>query len=379
MSTLVRGRRWASRPSTLDIAIAGLFVALTAAETFTVHDDREPWQHAVAMLALAGLAWRRIAPVTTAFVLVVADQVTNPAGRFSTVLALVLVSYTVGFETKGLRRYLGLALVLVPFVGASALRPSFEVSDLAAATAFIGGPWLVGVATAARAESSARAIARAERAEREQGRLAAEAVADERARIARELHDVVAHSLTVVTIQLQAVRRRLGEDHADEARDLAAAETVTREAMGEMRRLLGVLRGGGEGDLAPQPGLSELPTLVERLDTPRTRVRLAVEGDPGLLSPGMDLAVFRVAQEAITNATRHAHASAIDVRLGWSPSAVELEVCDDGVGIVGDPASGHGLVGMRERVALYGGELAIGPGEGTGLVVRARFPREVTR
>lgn len=364
------------RPPALDIGIAVLFVALTVAESLTMHDDRETWQHVVALAALVALAWRRVAPLGVAFALVLADQLTNPAGRFSTILALVLVSYTVGFETRPPRRYVGLALILVPFVYAAVSRPSFEFSDLAAATAFIAGPWVVGVATAARAESSARAIARAERLEREQAERAAEAVADERARIARELHDVVAHSLTVVTIQLQAVRRRLGEGQESEARDLAAAEAVTREAMGEMRRLLGVLRGGGEGDLAPQPGLSELPRLVDRLDSPATRVRLTVEGTPEPLSPGMDLAAFRVAQEAITNATRHAHASAIDVVVRWTRDALRLEVRDDGRGMEDQPGAGHGLVGMRERIALYGGELDVGPGAAGGVVVRATFPRE---
>lgn len=365
-----RWRVW-RRPSALDASIAAAFVALTIAEWTTVHDDREIWQHVLAMLALAALAWRRIAPVTVACALALADQVTNPAGRFSTVLALVLVAYTVGFETKGPRRYVGLALILIPFVGAATMRPSFEFSDFAAAIAFIAGPWLVGVATAARAERSARAIAHAERIEREQERLAADAVADERARIARELHDVIAHSLTVVTIQLQAVRRRLGDANPAEARDLAATEGVAREALGEMRRLLGVLRAGEEGELAPQPGLAELPRLVERLDAPEMRVRLSVTGQAAVLSPGMDVAAFRVVQEAITNAMRHSRARAIDVSIAWEPRAVRFEIRDDGVGMEPGAAGGHGLVGMRERVSLYGGELSITPGEAGGTVVRA--------
>lgn len=361
----------------IDIAIAGLFIVLTIAESMTADDPRDAWRLVIALVGVTGLAWRRTAPILVASVLVLSDLLTNPAGEFSTVLALVVAAYTVGFESPTPRRYAGLAVLLVPFVGAAAMREEFEFSDLAASAVFLAGPWLVGVGTAARAERSAEAIALADRLEREQSRREADAIADERARIARELHDVVAHSLTVVTIQLQAIRRRLGDDHAEEVRDLSAAEAVVREAMGEMRRLLGVLRGGGDGDLAPQPGLDELPRLIHRLDTTDTPVRLTVEGEPSALSPGMDLAIFRVAQEALTNATRHSEASRIDVVLRWDEHAVSVDVRDDGHGFAPTSgASGHGLVGMRERIALYGGDLRIEPAPGSGLLVRATFPRE---
>ncbi|WP_084104371.1 sensor histidine kinase [Demequina sp. NBRC 110056] len=371
------GGSW--RPPTIDIAIAVLFAALTVAEALSAGDDRGPWRLGIALVGVAALAWRRRAPILVAAILVGSDLLSNPEGRFSTVLALVVASYTVGFESPSPRRYAGLALLVVPFVGAAVSREAFEFSDLAASVVFLAGPWMVGVATAVRAERSAEAIALADRLAREQDAREAEAVADERARIARELHDVVAHSLTVVTIQLQAVRRRLGDDHADEARDLSAAETVTREAMGEMRRLLGVLRGGGDGDLAPAPGLDELPRLVERLSTPHTSVHLAIEGTPRPLTPGLDLAAFRVAQEAITNATRHAHASRIDVAVRWEAGRVVLEVRDDGRGMPSeDTLGGHGLVGMRERIALYGGHLDIADASGGGVVVTAAFAREGT-
>ncbi|MFV0634832.1 sensor histidine kinase [Demequina sp.] len=368
------------RPPAIDIAIAGLFVALTIAETTTRGDDRDPWMVAVALVGVIALAWRRRAPLAVASILVIADLITNPAGQFSTVLALVLISYTVGFESPPPRRYVGLAILGVPFVGAALARTSFEFSDLAAAVVFISGPWLVGVATAARAQRSAEAIALADWLEKEQERRQADAVADERARIARELHDVVAHSLTVVTIQLQAVRRRLGDAQEAEARDLAAAEAVTREAMGEMRRLLGVLRGGVDGDRSPQPGLAELPRLVARVTTDSTPVTLTVSGEPGVLSPGMDLAVYRVAQEALTNATRHAQARRVGIEIAWRADAVVVTVSDDGKGMAesrdGSSGGGHGLVGMRERVGLYAGELVVESSRGIGTTVRASFPRE---
>ncbi|WP_084100237.1 sensor histidine kinase [Demequina sp. NBRC 110051] len=377
MSALAQPTGGPLRPPAIDIAIAACFVALTVAEALSAHDDRSAWRLGIALVGVGALAWRRRAPILVAAILVGADLLSNPEGRFSTVLALVTASYTVGFESPSPRRYAGLALLVVPFVGAAVARPEFEFSDLAASVVFIVGPWMVGLATAVRAERAATAIAHADRVQREQAQREADAVADERARIARELHDVVAHSLTVVTIQLQAVRRRLGEDNRDEARDLSAAEAVTREAMGEMRRLLGVLRGGGGGDLAPQPGLDELPRLIARLGSPGTPVTLTVAGQPVALSPGMDLAVFRVAQEALTNATRHAHASRIDVEVRWDGGRVTVTVSDDGRGL-GDTASagGHGLVGMRERVALYDGTLQIGDRPGGGVTVSATFPVE---
>ncbi len=352
-----------------------MFIALTVAEALSASDDREGWRLGVALIGVAALAWRRKAPLAAAAVLVLADLASNPEGRFSTILALVVASYSVGFEAPAPRRYWGLALMVVPFTTVAVTRSAFEFSDLAASVVFLAGPWLVGVGTAARAERSAEAIALADRLEREQAAREADAVAEERARIARELHDVVAHSLTVVTIQLQAVRRRLGEDHVAEARDLSAAESVTREAMGEMRRLLGVLRGGGDAELEPQPGTAELARLVERASSAATPVVLAIEGEPRPLSPGMDLAVYRVAQEAITNAVRHADARRIAVTLRWTARELVVTVSDDGRGLPGEGADGgHGLVGMRERAALYGGSVALRSERGRGLAVTASFP-----
>ncbi|WP_084040375.1 sensor histidine kinase [Demequina sp. NBRC 110053] len=375
MSAPARRVRRSLRPPTIDIAIAAVFIALTVAEALSASDDREGWRLGVALIGVAALAWRRKAPLAAAAVLVLADLASNPEGRFSTILALVVASYSVGFEAPAPRRYWGLALMVVPFTTVAVTRSAFEFSDLAASVVFLAGPWLVGVGTAARAERSAEAIALADRLEREQAAREADAVAEERARIARELHDVVAHSLTVVTIQLQAVRRRLGEDHVAEARDLSAAESVTREAMGEMRRLLGVLRGGGDAELEPQPGTAELARLVERASSAATPVVLAIEGEPRPLSPGMDLAVYRVAQEAITNAVRHADARRIAVTLRWTARELVVTVSDDGRGLPGEGADGgHGLVGMRERAALYGGSVALRSERGRGLAVTASFP-----
>ncbi len=198
----------------------------------------------------------------------------------------MLVCFTIGSETRPPRSYVGLLLVLVPFVGVS-IAHDLEPSDLAAALVFFVGPWAVGGLVRSRIARSDEAVARAERLERERELEAARAAAEERTRIARELHDIVSHSISVVTIQTQAVRRRLGPEHAAEAADLAAVEATAREALAEMRRLFGVLRADGESvSLAPQPGLAELGRLVEKVGAGDLRVRLSVEGDPVDLPPG---------------------------------------------------------------------------------------------
>jgi signal transduction histidine kinase len=223
-----------------------------------------------------------------------------------------------------------------------------------------------------RSTSARAAVDRAERLEREQELRASVAAAEERTRIARELHDIVSHSISVVTIQTQAVRRRLGPEHEAEARDLAAVEATAREALAEMRRLFGVLRAEGESaSLSPQPGLAELERLVRQVGTGGPLVELDVRGDPYELPAGVDLAAYRIVQEGLTNALRHAAARTIRVSLHYLPTRLEVSVDDDGHGLPGrgDTGGGHGLVGVRERAALYGGtvELTTSPMGGVRL------------
>jgi signal transduction histidine kinase len=219
-------------------------------------------------------------------------------------------------------------------------------------------------------------MARAERLEADQEAAAAAAAAEERARIARELHDVVSHSITVIAIQAQAIRHRLRPDQRREAEDLKLLETTARQAMAEMRRLFGVIRKDGERPgLAPQPGLAELPLLVEQLRASGLAVEVEETGSQTALTPGLDLAAYRVLQEALTNVLRHAGSGArATVRIAHEPDALELAVEDDGVGGPDGPSTGHGLVGMRERVGLYGGALETGRVDGRGYRVRARLP-----
>jgi signal transduction histidine kinase len=379
--------RFALRPPLVDVAIALAFVAMTVAEGLLSPLVTDPTRHLlVAGTAMAALAWRRLYPVPVAVLVVTGNILINPQGEFTLLLSLVLVCFTVGYEAKPPMHYAGLALVTVPFILVS-IQERLEPSDLAAACVFFVGPWLVGNVLRSRVASADEAVARAARLEREAELEAATARAEERTRIARELHDIVSHSISVVTIQTQAVRRRLGPDHAREAADLAAVEATAREALAEMRRLFGVLRdeGGDSPDLAPQPGLSELERLVRNVNGGELEARLEVEGEPVPLSPGVDLAAYRIAQEGLTNAVRHSGASEAVVRLRYSPRRLDIEVSDNGRGLnsqsahdadrnPGGHSSGHGLVGIRERVALYNGTVTLEPGAAGGTTLAATLP-----
>jgi signal transduction histidine kinase len=248
-------------------------------------------------------------------------------------------------------------------------------SDLAAALVFLVGPWAVGTQSRMRADRTEAAETRAAHLERENELQAALVAAAERTRIARELHDIVSHSISVVTIQVQAVRRRLGPEHEREAADLAQVEATARQALNEMRRLFGVLREEGHAPaLEPQPGLEQLEALVERARAGGLDVQLVVEGDAGPLPPGIDLAAYRIAQEGLTNALRHSGASQVTVAVRHQPDAVQVEVRDNGVGLRRTQNPGHGLVGVRERVALYDGSIEVANASGGGVSLTATLP-----
>jgi signal transduction histidine kinase len=362
-------------PPPVDIAIAAAFVLFSVAEALFSPAVTSPVLHVVlAGAAMAALAWRRSFPVGVAAVVVGIDLVINPEQQFSTLLSLVLVCYTIGAETEPPRSYAGLALVVLPFVGVS-VREGLVPSDVAAALVFLVGPWTVGAAVRQRVARTEEAVARADRLEREQKEQAAAAAAEERTRIARELHDIVSHSISVVTIQTQAVRRRLGPEHAKEAEDLAAVEATAREALAEMRRLFGVLRSDGEAaSLTPQPGLHELDRMIAQVRGSGLDVDLEVTGERYDLPPGVDLAAYRIVQEGLTNALRHSGADHARVMLRYGPGRLDIVVEDDGKGLAEVATGGHGLVGVRERVALYDGKVDVGPGPSGGVRLAASLP-----
>jgi signal transduction histidine kinase len=218
--------------------------------------------------------------------------------------------------------------------------------------------------------------ARAELLERENEARATEAVAVERARIARELHDLVAHNVSVMVVQAGAERHALPDEQSATRDTLRSIELAGRQALAEARRLLGMLRSDEGQGLEPQPSLDQLDLLIAQIRNAGLPVELAVEGAPVALPAGVDLCAYRIVQEGLTNALKHAGPAHAEVRLRYAPRALQVEVRDDGQGAArrnGDGA-GHGLIGMRERVALYGGEVHAGPRESGGFEVRAQLP-----
>jgi signal transduction histidine kinase len=214
-----------------------------------------------------------------------------------------------------------------------------------------------------------------EREREEHARLAA---AEERARIARELHDVVAHSVSVMVMHAGAVRRLLHEDQRDERAALEALEQTGRESMSEIRRALGVLRHPSEpAERSPQAGLANLEQLVEQLHGAGLDVALLVDGAPDKVASGVDLAAYRIVQEALTNVVKHAAGARVEVHVRYAPEAVEVEVLDDGGrGSSSDLPPGYGLVGLRERASVLGGTIDAGSRPGGGFRVRATLPLE---
>ena len=238
-----------------------------------------------------------------------------------------------------------------------------------------GVSWLVGFGLGSKFRQARDAEERAARAERERLEEARAAVAEERARIARELHDVVGHSVSVMTVQAAGVRRLLKPDQEREREALQIVEQTGREALAEMRRLVGVLRRPEEAPaLAPQPSLEHLDRLVAQAREAGLPVDLRIEGDPVQLAAGLDLTAYRFVQEGLTNALKHAGAEHAEVLVRYDNGHVALTVTDDGKGDGGGESGGHGLVGMRERVSVYGGELEAGPRPEGGYRLHARLP-----
>jgi signal transduction histidine kinase len=237
--------------------------------------------------------------------------------------------------------------------------------------------WLAGFALRGRVAQAESAELRAFHAEREREAAARIAVAEERARLARELHDIVAHAVSVMVLQVGAVRHKLPLELNGDKHALRDVEHAGRTALAEMRRLLGALRDDrNDVDLAPPAGTDSLGMLVDEIRRAGLPVRLHVEGSRVPLPPALDLSVYRIVQEGLTNSLKHARARQADVTVSYEPDVVQLEIRDDGVGSTTDDGLGHGLVGIGERVKIYGGEMTVkAPSEG-GFVLTARLPIE---
>jgi len=360
----MRRRSWA-----FDIAVAVVVGVLGQLEAWTgmmsTHRQGPLWAQSLlyAVTALLLVA-RRLRPLAVLVVMVGAHLAEfavfgSPEGDAVALAPLVAV-YTVGRYVPPPRSVAGLALGLVLWGGWALLDPmnaGATGSDFAL-TLVWALPWVVGWLAGALVRVT-RLYAEQRGATREQ--RASRAVAEERNRIARELHDVIGHSVSVMTVQASAVRRRLTPDQVAEREALEAVESVGREALTEMRRMVGVLRRDDEtADLEPPPGLDQLERLAEKFRASGLPVQLSVTGAALPLAPGLDLTAYRLVQEGLTNTLRHARAPrAARVDVDYGPERLELAVRDDGQLSAGDPPAeaGNGLLGMRERVAVYGGSL----------------------
>jgi signal transduction histidine kinase len=278
----------------------------------------------------------------------------------------------------------GLAAAELGLAAVQLTRGRFE--ELAGYALVIGAAWLLGRFVGDRHVYAAQLEERTAELEQAREELARRAVTEERLRLARELHDVVAHSMSVIAVQ-SGVGAHVAESRPEEVgKALAAIEATSRATLEELRRLLGVLRQDSESQasLAPVPGLADLDSLLAEVAKAGLAVRLRVQGTPSPLPAGVDLSAYRIVQEALTNVVKHAGPAQAQVTIGYRDRDVTVEVTDDGRGAAapagdGRGGTGHGLVGMRERVAAFGGDLEAGPRRGGGFRVAARLPLAADR
>jgi signal transduction histidine kinase len=293
-------------------------------------------------------------------------------------LASAYVMYVIPLRVPRRAAVAALAVVLLTTVGSIALGPPQATGLLirvVTVSTVIAASWTIGLAVR---QQRAYTIGLREQAERR----AQAQLAEERLRIARELHDVVAHGMSLIAVQAGVANHVIDQRPEEAARALTSIESTSRAALAEMRRLLGVLRGddGARADpgLEPAPGLADLDRLVSRTRQAGLRVDLDVRGQPRPLPPSVDLTAYRIVQEALTNVVKHAEANVSRVIVAYEGDAVCLEITDEGHGAAGPLREGHGIVGMRERVGLYGGEFHAGPRPGQGFRVAARLPLNAT-
>jgi len=346
------------------------------------HLHPEALSAALMVVGGVSVAWRRLYPIAVGAV-VVATGIAQAAfgmsmhSAVSPVVAILVVSWSIGaYEDRG-RAVLGIALVVCGMwlaIGVDVLRGTdhYQSTDVPWIGMLIALPGVLGLLFGSRTRSLRAAEARAERLEVDRR----EAIAEERTRIARELHDVLAHSVSVMTVQAGAAEEMLRVDPARALEPVRAVQETGRQALVEMKRLVGMLREGGDdadvGVLPPQPGFADVERLVDQVREAGLAVDLRIEGTPRPLPIGVDLSAYRVVQEALTNSLKHGGRRAT-VTLRFEPDELAIAVDDEGAGTI-DLGGGHGLVGMRERVGIFGGSFDAGPRDGGGYTVRALLP-----
>lgn len=330
----------------------------------------------LALLMAAPLAVRRAYPLGCVLVVAASFLINWLAGigmynYLATVVAGLVAAYTATAHLAPRRAWPALAVLY----GAIALAALRGPTGLLWGAILVGGAGLAGFGMRERRLHAEQLAEVAQELALSRDENARSAVAAERARIARELHDVVAHAVSVMVVQAGAAGEVLTAAPDQARAPLESIQVTGRQALVELRRLLGVLRTDERApQLAPQPGLADVAALAQRVREAGVPVQLAVEGRRNGVPPGLDVAAYRIVQEALTNVLKHAEATRADVAIRYRDDAIELTVRDDGHGPTASDGSGHGLVGMRERVLLYGGRFDAGPQPGGGFAVRARLP-----
>jgi signal transduction histidine kinase len=393
-------RRWARDGRMLvDVLVAalvGVFAVFDVA-TASAHDvPGERPADAVAYLlvvaASASLVWRRRAPITVLVVVtaLISTFWLRDHGAYLSVLGLPALYAVAAHADDRRRAWWALTLSIVVLMVAASVSlldtaDGFEYLNACSVTAFLIGAIAAGVVIRNRERIFVDTERRAAAAEADRLAEAERAVVRERSRIAREMHDVVAHSMSVVAVQAAAGREIVHADPDRAAEVFARIEAVGRESLTELRRMLGVLRDAGDDDasLAPQPGIADIASAVAESSEIGVATELVIEGRQRPLAPGVELTAYRIVQEALTNVRKHGgRAASAVVRLSYETDVLVVEVADDGRGAataLSGVGTGNGLIGMRERVEIYGGELTAGPRPGGGYAVRAVLPVTTAR
>jgi signal transduction histidine kinase len=378
----VRARHFRRAPA--DAVLAGALVIAGQVEVWLAGADAglEDGQRVVLAASTAVgavmLVWRRRWPLAIGLLVPLVEMVVVAAvtdyGTVSTFLASLIALYTAAAWSGSRWWWLVLPLRVVAGV---------TVGEDAADWAFVGGLAVVSVVAGRVVHNSRRVadeLARVNEALRDERETTARLmISEERTAIAREVHDILAHTVSVMVVQAEMAEELFDKDGQRSRSAITSVQSTGREALTELRRILAFLRTSDsiDADIQPQPQLARLPELVESLGEAGLTVSVTVTGEVRRLAPGVDLCAFRVVQEALTNVLRHSGCSTARADLRYHRNAIEVEIVDDGSGRsapVTLEGAGHGLRGMRERVALYGGEITTGPKAGGGFVVRARLP-----
>ena len=375
----------------MDAALAALLTVAAVAEVTVA--GYGPVTAVFAAVVTVALNWRRTYPLIViaigagAWTVPILLGLVPSEAALTPLIALLIAVYSVARHAPARQAVIGAAVALAASLASDLRMAHPGVGDFGFTAILISWPWFAGYALRSHALANSALADRAELLEAERDAKALAAVAAERGRLARELHDIIAHCVSVMVVQAGAAEQVI-DRQPDRAREaLRAVGQSGRAALTDLRTLLGLLRDSElPPALAPQPGIGDLDTLAAQVRAAGLPVHLNVEGEPCTLPPGIDLAVFRIVQEGLTNTLKHAGAAQVTVVVRYLPGSLQVSVTDDGTGpgdagqdSAGQDGTGHGLPGMRERVLLNGGELQAGPLPGRGYQLLARLPIEHNR